>query len=46
MRDPKQDDLIDFVSVQHHVEGAGEPISIEYFRRHKKTYWILNLCAH
>lgn len=46
MCDPKQYDIIDFVSVQGHVEGAGEPISVENFRRHKKTYWILNLCAH
>lgn len=36
MRDPKQYVIIDFVSVQHHIEGAGEPISIENFRRHKK----------
>lgn len=36
MCDPKKYDIIDFVSVQQHVEGAGEPISIENFRRHKK----------
>lgn len=37
MCDPKQYDIIDFVSVQHHIEGAGGPISIENFRRHKNN---------
>lgn len=37
MCDPKQYDIIDFVSVQDHVEGAGESISTENFRRHKKN---------